>query len=59
MITADQIKRARERLAESQIEFAVRFGVHQGTVSRWELGRPPKRGPAKKMLEVVIAEAAE
>jgi DNA-binding transcriptional regulator YiaG len=36
MVTADTIKAERNRLRETQTEFARRFGVDQSTVHRWE-----------------------
>jgi len=54
MATAQQIKQTRERLSENQTEFAARFGVHQGTIARWEKSGPPARGPAAKMVEQIL-----
>jgi DNA-binding transcriptional regulator YiaG len=55
MVTAKQIRDARERLKESQIEFGRRFGVDQSTIHRWETNGPPKRGSAKLMIEQFLA----
>lgn len=56
MILGDAIKAARERLGESQAEFAKRFGVDQSAVSRWETQGVPGRGPAAAFVERVLAE---
>lgn len=56
MMDAAQIKAARERVSESQEDFAKRFGVDQTTISRWEISGPPREGAAKKLLEFVVAQ---
>ena len=39
------LRKARERLGETQAQFASRTGVNQATISRWErLG--PRTGPS-------------
>lgn len=45
-----EVIRLRERLRLSQIEFAELLGVHQTTVSKWELGGAIS-GSALKLLE--------
>ena len=35
MLTKDDLKAARDLLKESQAAFALRFGVHQATITRW------------------------
>jgi transcriptional regulator with XRE-family HTH domain len=59
MVTGEAIKRARERLGESQAEFSKRFGVDQSAVSRWETQGVPSRGPAEAIVERVLADLAE
>lgn len=41
MITASHIRAARAAVGESQGAFGARFGVDQGTISRWETRGPP------------------
>jgi DNA-binding transcriptional regulator YiaG len=41
---------------ESQKRLAERFGVSQATVSRWEAGIEPVSGPAKILLDQLVAE---
>jgi DNA-binding transcriptional regulator YiaG len=64
MLTKDDLKAARDLLKESQAAFALRFGVHQATITRWENDGLPKRGPARIVIEQVLGslrqtEAAE
>lgn len=54
MITAAQIKDAREFVDETQTEFCVRLGVDQSTLSRWEEKGPPQHGPTQVALEGVV-----
>lgn len=54
MLSADDIRKAREKTGESQAKFAERFGVDQSTIHRWETDGPPGRGPAARGIEVVI-----
>ena len=56
MITAKQIKAAREKLRESHADFAKRFGVARTTIIHWENGNPPKFGPTVSHVEKVLAE---
>lgn len=56
MVTAALIRAARERLRETQGQFAERFGVDQSTVHRWETDGPPVRGPGRKAIERVLAD---
>lgn len=55
-MTGETIRTARERAGESQAQFAVRFGVNQSTIHRWETDGPPPGGPARKMIEQVVAQ---
>jgi DNA-binding transcriptional regulator YiaG len=50
------LKAIRDRLGESQDEFGRRFGVDQGTISRWETSGIPKRGAARSLIERVVAD---
>ena len=63
MVTAHEIRAARETLKESQAAFASRFGVDQATVHRWEKHGAPERGTARMAIERLLAslksEAAE
>jgi transcriptional regulator with XRE-family HTH domain len=59
MTSGKALKHARERLGESQAEFAKRFGVDQSAVSRWETQGVPSRGPAEAIVERVLAELGE
>ncbi len=56
MINPKAIRKAREMLHETQEQFAARFGVDQGTLSRWEKGELPKSGSALVLLQRVLAE---
>lgn len=58
-ITARQIKQARQRLGESQSEFATRFAVNQATAHRWETDGPPENGPAMILLRQLLEQIGE
>jgi DNA-binding transcriptional regulator YiaG len=58
MITADDIRRARQRAGESQAEFAKRFRVNQSTLHRWETDGITARGTAELAIEHVLSELA-
>lgn len=58
MITGKDIKRHRDRLGETQTEFARRFNVNQSTVARWENGDLDIVGIAEVAVEYVLAELA-
>jgi len=53
MFTADDIRKARETVSESQSAFGARFGVDQSTIHRWETVGPPKRA----LVQNAIARA--
>ena len=53
MLTADDIRKARETASESQSVFGARFGVDQSTIHRWETVGPPKRA----LVQNAIARA--
>ena len=59
MLTPAILRSTRERLGETQAQFARRFGVDQTTIHRWESDGLPERGPARMALERVIAEVGE
>ena len=50
------IRALRERLGESQAAFGDRFGVDQSTIHRWETKGCPRRGPARRMIDDLVAE---
>ena len=56
MITGKDIFRHRDRLGETQAEFARRFNVNQGTISRWERDELAIEGIAAVAVEYVLAE---
>lgn len=45
------VSRLRASFGETQTEFAVRIGVNQATISRWENGEDEPSGPASILLE--------
>lgn len=55
-IGSEAIRKARDALNETQGEFAVRIGINQATVSRWENGRLPKSGAARELLRRVLED---
>jgi DNA-binding transcriptional regulator YiaG len=56
---AQLIRRAREKVGESQAVFGRRLGVDQSTVHRWETKGPPSNGPARKALERELSAIEE
>jgi DNA-binding transcriptional regulator YiaG len=56
MIDGSEIKRARDRLGESQAAFAKRFGVNQSTIHRWETGDLAIDGIVLMGVESVLAK---
>ncbi len=56
MVTGQQVKDARERLGESQEQFAERFHVDQTTVHRWETKGVPDRGTARVAIENLLRQ---
>lgn len=58
-VTPDKIKTARENRGETQEVFGRRFGVDQSTVHRWETEGVPNRGPARQLIERVLAELSQ
>jgi len=53
MISGADIKATRQALAESQTQFAERFGVDQATIHRWEARGLTGRGPSKLIEEAI------
>ncbi|MCD1644302.1 helix-turn-helix domain-containing protein [Aurantimonas coralicida] len=53
------ITRLRSSLGLKQTAMADRFGVDRSTLSRWESGVSRPRGAALKLLEAMLAEAAQ
>ena len=53
---AHALRKARERLSETQTQFAARIGVNQATISRWE-EEGPKNGPSRNTVRQAIADA--
>jgi len=56
---ADALRAAREQLGETQIEFARRFGVAQGVLSRWETMNRRPHAAAMTLIERVLTELPE
>ena len=59
IITADDLKRARTNLDESQEAFSGRFGVDRSTYSAWEKRGPPREGTAPVLIERVLTELGQ
>ena len=57
-ITNADLKRHRDRLRETQDEFAKRFGVARTTLLHWEAAGIPKFGPTRQHIERVLAGLA-
>ena len=47
------IRAIREKLKQSQWEFALMIGVSVSTLQNWEQGRRKPEGPARALLQVV------
>ncbi len=58
ILSGETIKALRDRLDETQVEFARRFDIDQGTVSRWESGeqRHPTSGLSGMAFAHVIRQ---
>jgi len=52
-MTGDEIRELREKLALSQAEFALRFGIKVGTLRHWEQGHRFPDGPSHVLLSVI------
>jgi DNA-binding transcriptional regulator YiaG len=48
------IAKTREKLGESQAEFAKHFGVNQSTIQRWENDKYEIPARTAKLIEIVI-----
>ena len=55
-MTADQVRRLRERLGLTQEQFARRIGAGRATVARWELGESKPTGLYLQALEKLQAK---
>jgi putative transcriptional regulator len=53
---AVDVRRIREKLALSQVEFAERFGFTASAVRQWEQGRRQPHGPARVLLTLIDRE---
>jgi len=54
MVTGAELFRIRQRLQETQVVFARRFGVHQSTLQRWEAHGIPGGGTARFAVDAVV-----
>ncbi len=54
--TAVDVKRIRNDIGMSQMEFASSFGISLGTLRHWERGDRQPQGPALVLLNVVDRE---
>jgi hypothetical protein len=52
------LRKARRQLGLSQIEMAERLGVHQGTISRWELNEFDAGPLVHRAVRDMLSEAA-
>ena len=52
------LRKARQQLGLSQIEMAQRLGVHQGTISRWELSEVDAGPLVHRAVRDMLMEAA-
>jgi putative transcriptional regulator len=48
----DDVRKIREQLGQTQIEFALMIGVSAATLRNWEQGRRQPEGPARALLRV-------
>jgi DNA-binding transcriptional regulator YiaG len=55
-LTGEKLRQIRRNLHESQEEFAKRFDCHQTTIHDWEVNGPPKSGPVRKVIDMVVAQ---
>ncbi|MGL5397820.1 MAG: helix-turn-helix domain-containing protein [Shewanella sp.] len=53
-MTPEQIKQARKSLGLTQAEMAEKVGVGIDAIKQWESGRRKPRGPAIKMIEMLM-----
>jgi DNA-binding transcriptional regulator YiaG len=52
----DELKRIRSRLGLTQTQLAVRLGVTQNTVARWEIGDRRITPPMAQLIERIAKE---
>jgi DNA-binding transcriptional regulator YiaG len=52
------LRKARDALGETQGQFAVRLGINQATLSRWERDGLPKGGTAAFLVQRVLDDLA-
>ena len=57
-MTPKQIKALRNKLNETQEEFAKRVGVRRATVSEWETGVKKPSPLAEKFLAIISEKSA-
>jgi transcriptional regulator with XRE-family HTH domain len=53
---AQAIRALRERLGDTQEDFAKRFGVERTTVTMWEKNGTPKAGSGRNHCDRIISE---
>ncbi|MGL4754170.1 MAG: helix-turn-helix domain-containing protein [Aeromonadaceae bacterium] len=53
-MTPEKIKQARQSMGLTQAEMAEKMGVCVDAVKQWESGRRKPRGPAIKMIEMLM-----
>ena len=51
-IKPDEVRAIREKLEQTQEEFALMIGVSLATLRNWEQGRRAPEGPARALLRV-------
>ena len=52
--TMNEVKELRQKLGLTQAEFAVKLGVAEYTVRRWECGASKPSRMARKLLEEIV-----
>lgn len=53
-MTPEQIKQARQSMGLTQAEMAEKMGVGIDAVKQWESGRRKPRGPAIKIIKMLM-----
>jgi transcriptional regulator with XRE-family HTH domain len=56
MLLGETLRKARERIGESQAEFAKRFGVAQPVLSRWETGQARPAAAVRILIGRILEE---
>lgn len=59
MMLNEALRKARERVGESQTEFAKRFGVAQPVLSRWETGQARPAAAVRILIKRILDELQE